>query len=88
MGLVTDRLEFKSIPPRSHGSARLGRGASYWRCLKSEPERARSLRGVDILADAVKVTLGPKGHNEDLFGRRRSLGVRASGSNLTLGALA
>ena len=63
MGLVTDRVEFKSIPPRSHGSARLGRGASYWRCLKSEPERARSLRGVDILADAVKVTLGPKGRN-------------------------
>ncbi|MEE8535146.1 MAG: TCP-1/cpn60 chaperonin family protein, partial [Kiloniellales bacterium] len=25
--------------------------------------RARLLRGVDILADAVKVTLGPKGRN-------------------------
>ena len=25
--------------------------------------RARMLRGVDILADAVKVTLGPKGRN-------------------------
>jgi chaperonin GroEL len=25
--------------------------------------RSRMLRGVDILADAVKVTLGPKGRN-------------------------
>jgi len=25
--------------------------------------RARMLRGVDILADAVKITLGPKGRN-------------------------
>ena len=25
--------------------------------------RARMLRGVDVLADAVKVTLGPKGRN-------------------------
>ncbi len=28
-----------------------------------EDARARMLRGVDILADAVKVTLGPKGRN-------------------------
>jgi chaperonin GroEL len=26
--------------------------------------REKMLRGVDILADAVKVTLGPKGHRE------------------------
>uniref|UniRef100_UPI0025E46B8B TCP-1/cpn60 chaperonin family protein n=1 Tax=Thiocapsa sp. TaxID=2024551 RepID=UPI0025E46B8B len=29
----------------------------------SEQARARMLRGVDILANAVKVTLGPKGRN-------------------------
>ena len=29
----------------------------------SQEARARMLRGVDILADAVKVTLGPKGRN-------------------------
>src|ERR1700742_3614857 len=29
----------------------------------AEDARARMLRGVDILADAVKVTLGPKGRN-------------------------
>ena len=29
----------------------------------STDARARMLRGVDILADAVKVTLGPKGRN-------------------------
>src|SRR5881227_1459592 len=29
----------------------------------SSDARARMLRGVDILADAVKVTLGPKGRN-------------------------
>ncbi|MEQ8503273.1 MAG: TCP-1/cpn60 chaperonin family protein, partial [Sneathiellaceae bacterium] len=29
----------------------------------SADARARMLRGVDILADAVKVTLGPKGRN-------------------------
>src|SRR4051794_40654631 len=37
--------------------------------------RARLLRGVDILADAVKVTLGPKGRNvviEKSFGAPRS----------------
>ena len=29
----------------------------------SDPARARMLRGVNILADAVKITLGPKGRN-------------------------
>ena len=29
----------------------------------SEDARAAMLRGVDILADTVKVTLGPKGRN-------------------------
>ena len=29
----------------------------------AEDARARMMRGVDILADAVKVTLGPKGRN-------------------------
>jgi len=36
--------------------------------------RARMVRGVDILADAVKVTLGPKGRNvliEKSFGAPR-----------------
>ncbi|MCA1974114.1 MAG: chaperonin GroEL, partial [Caenispirillum sp.] len=36
--------------------------------------RSRMLRGVDILADAVKVTLGPKGRNvvlEKSFGAPR-----------------
>ncbi|MFO1189998.1 MAG: chaperonin GroEL, partial [Alphaproteobacteria bacterium] len=40
----------------------------------SEDARARMLRGVDILADAVKVTLGPKGRNvilERSFGAPR-----------------
>ena len=43
--------------------------------------RARMLRGVDILADAVKVTLGPKGRNVVLdksFGAPRSIRARAS----------
>jgi chaperonin GroEL len=40
----------------------------------SQEARARMLRGVDILADAVKVTLGPKGRNvllEKSFGAPR-----------------
>jgi chaperonin GroEL len=40
----------------------------------SEDARARMLRGVDIMADAVKVTLGPKGRNvilEKSFGAPR-----------------
>ena len=31
--------------------------------LFGDSARARMLRGVNILADAVKVTLGPKGRN-------------------------
>src|SRR6478752_3098292 len=41
----------------------------------SQEARARMLRGIDILADAVKVTLGPKGRNGRLgkeFGRPRN----------------
>jgi chaperonin GroEL len=40
----------------------------------STDARAKMLRGVDILADAVKVTLGPKGRNvviEKSFGAPR-----------------
>ena len=37
--------------------------------------RARMQRGVDILADAVKVTLGPKGRNVVID---KSFGARAS----------
>ena len=40
----------------------------------SRDARERILRGVDILADAVKVTLGPKGRNvviEKSFGAPR-----------------
>ena len=40
----------------------------------STEARAKMLRGVDILADAVKVTLGPKGRNvviEKSFGAPR-----------------
>src|SRR5690606_18527550 len=40
----------------------------------SQDARQRMLRGVDILADAVKVTLGPKGRNvvlEKSFGAPR-----------------
>src|SRR5271166_3394566 len=40
----------------------------------SQEARARMMRGVDILADAVKVTLGPKGRNvllEKSFGAPR-----------------
>src|SRR5918995_631143 len=40
----------------------------------SRDARARLLKGVDILADAVKVTLGPKGRNvilEKSFGAPR-----------------
>ena len=40
----------------------------------SQEARARMLRGVDLLADAVKVTLGPKGRNvllEKSFGAPR-----------------
>jgi len=36
----------------------------------SRDARERILRGVDILADAVKVTLGPKGRNV-VIGKRR-----------------
>ena len=48
--------------------------------------RDRMLRGVDILANAVKVTLGPKGRNVVLdksFGAPRSRRSRASPWNLT-----
>ena len=41
----------------------------------STDARARMLRGVNVLADAVKVTLGPKGRNvviEKSFGAPRS----------------
>ena len=41
----------------------------------SQDARDRMLRGVDILANAVKVTLGPKGRNvviEKSFGAPRS----------------
>ncbi|MDX1710125.1 MAG: TCP-1/cpn60 chaperonin family protein, partial [Rhodovibrionaceae bacterium] len=41
----------------------------------SQDARQRMLRGVDILADAVKVTLGPKGRNvvvEKSFGAPRT----------------
>src|SRR4030065_911310 len=41
----------------------------------SQDARERMLRGVDILANAVKITLGPKGRNVILdksFGARRS----------------
>ena len=31
--------------------------------LFGDPARTRMLRGVNILADAVKITLGPKGRN-------------------------
>ena len=40
----------------------------------SAEARGRMLRGIDILADAVKVTLGPKGRNvvlEKSFGAPR-----------------
>jgi chaperonin GroEL len=40
----------------------------------SADARERVLRGVDLLADAVKLTLGPKGRNvvmESSFGRPR-----------------
>ena len=36
----------------------------------SRDARERIMRGVDILADAVKVTLGPKGRNVVLDARR------------------
>ena len=48
--------------------------------------RDRMLRGVDILADAVKVTLGPKGRNvviDKSFGAPRRMRSRASRENLT-----
>ncbi len=43
--------------------------------LFHDAARERILRGVDTLADAVKVTLGPRGRTVILqrdFGRRRS----------------
>jgi hypothetical protein len=44
--------------------------------------RARMLRGIDMLADAVKVTLGPKGRVAKLveIGRRGSRGAWWGGS--------
>ena len=48
--------------------------------------RERMLRGVDTLADAVKVTLGPKGRNVVLdksFGAPRIIRSRAFAPNLT-----
>ena len=44
--------------------------------------RQRMLNGVNILADAVKATLGPKGRNVILdksFGARQGFGGRADG---------
>ena len=37
--------------------------------------RAKMVKGVNVLADAVKVTLGPKGRNVVLEWVSRSLGV-------------
>ena len=44
--------------------------------LHGEDSRQAILRGVNILADAVKVTLGPKGRNvviEKKFGARQTI---------------
>ena len=41
----------------------------------ADDARARMLRGLDVLADAVKVTLGPKGRNvvpDQSFGAPRT----------------
>jgi chaperonin GroEL len=37
-----------------------------------EESRHKILRGVNILADAVKVTLGPKGHNLEIPEEKQS----------------
>src|SRR5205085_1217956 len=53
--------------------------------------RARLLRGVDILADAVKVTLGPKGRNvviEKSFGAPRSTNGDVSVAKMIAEAMA
>ena len=44
--------------------------------VTGENSRQAILRGVNILADAVKITLGPKGRNA--VRRRRSLARRSS----------
>ena len=45
--------------------------------LFGDSARARMLRGVNILADAVKVTLGPKGRNVVLTASARMLTPRS-----------
>ena len=52
----------------------------------SSDARDKMLRGVDILADAVKVTLGPKGRNvvlEKSFGAPRICSVSSSALTTT-----
>ena len=40
----------------------------------SEDARGKLMRGVNILADAVRITLGPKGRNVEHARRRRDAG--------------
>src|SRR5438046_32006 len=50
--------------PRRHRGLKGGQGAMAAKVIRfSEDARARVLRGVNILADAVTVTLGPRGRN-------------------------
>ena len=43
--------------------------------------RERMLRGVDILANAVKVTLGPKGRHNEERGQGHAHGEHREGGN-------
>ena len=47
--------------------------------------RERMLRGVDTLANAVKVTLGPKGRKQVRRGDSHILFFKSSDNSLTLG---
>jgi hypothetical protein len=58
------RLDWEPSRPELGIPARSGRVHLSWlRRLLSTDAREKMLRGVDILNNAVKVTLGPKGRN-------------------------
>ena len=54
----------------------------------AQDARDRMLRGVDILANAVKVTLGPKGHNVVLDQSYGAPGITKDGVTVRQGSRA
>ena len=70
-GIATSWACSRRAPPRPRPPDRSSRSATYGRQRRWLPRKSsfrptpatRMLKGVDILANAVKVTLGPKGRN-------------------------